>query len=81
MSAEVRGHVTHSRHQQLVDFVNGSFQFDLCSILRIFHCDEDVKILVQVLPVRLPSVLLLLHRQTGGQRVRDMEKSHTHTFI
>ena len=70
MSAEVRGHVTHSGHQQLVDFINGSFQFDLSSILRIFHRDEDVKILVQVLPVRLPSVLLLLHRQTDRQADR-----------
>lgn len=60
-NSEVVGQATHSRNQQLVDFLHGSFEFDLGSILSVFHCDEDMKILVQVLPVRLPPVLLLLH--------------------
>lgn len=52
---------THSRHQQLVDLVHSSFQFDLRSVLSVLHRDEDMKVFVQVLPVRLPPVLLLLH--------------------
>ena len=71
----VRGHVTHSRHQQLVDFLHGSLKFELSSILSVFHRDENVKLLVQVLPVWLPSILLLLqgHRQTDRWEVTDRQ--------
>lgn len=62
---EVRGQVTHRWNQQLVDLLHGSLEFDLGSVLSVLHRDEDVEVLVQMLPVGLPSILLLLERERG----------------
>lgn len=61
---QVRGQGTHSRHEQLGDFIYSSFEFDVGSVLGVFHRDEDMKVLVQVLPVWLPSVLVFLQVET-----------------
>lgn len=51
---------THSRHQQLLDLVDGPLEFDLGPVVRVLHRDQDVEVLAQVLPVGLPPVHLLL---------------------
>lgn len=59
---------THRRDQELLHLLHGSPHLDLGPRLRVLHRDENVQVLVQVLPVRLPSVLLLLKRR--GKEVR-----------
>lgn len=56
---------TYCRHQQLVDFLHGSFELDLSTILSIFYRDQDVQVFIQVFPVGLAAVLLLLGKKHG----------------
>ena len=56
---------THRRHQQLLDLVDGPLEFDLGPVVRVLHCDQDVEVLAEVLPVGLPPVHLLLGDRTG----------------
>lgn len=63
---------TDRRHQELLHFLHGSSHLDLGPRLRVLHRDENVQVLVQVLPVGLPSVLLLLKRGGGD---RDVTKA------
>lgn len=58
---------TDRRHQELLHLLHGSPHLDLGSRLRVLHCDENVQVLVQVLPVWLPSVLLLLKWRRRGE--------------
>lgn len=60
-------HVTHCRDKQLLDFLHGSLEFYLSTVLRVFNCDEHVQVLVQMLPVGLSTVLLLLYRLKDGR--------------
>lgn len=53
---------THSGHEKFLDLVDGPLELDLGAVVRVFHCDQDVEVLVEVFPVGLPSVHLLLKR-------------------
>lgn len=59
---------TYCRYKELLDLLHCSPHLDLCSCLCVFHCDEDMKVFIQVFPVWLPSVLLLLDREIGRAR-------------
>lgn len=70
---------THSRHQQLLDLVDGPLQFDLGPVVRVLHRDQDVEVLAEVLPVGLPPVHLLLGRGGeggGGQQKQAFFEMH-----
>lgn len=51
---------THSGHEKFLDLVDGSLEFDLGPVVCVLHCDQDVEVFAEVLPVGLPSVHLLL---------------------
>lgn len=51
---------THSGHEKFLDLVDGPLEFDLGPVVCVLHCDQDVEVLAEVLPVGLPSVHLLL---------------------
>lgn len=51
---------THHGNQKFLDFVNSSLHLHGSSVLRVLHCDQDMQLVIQVFPVRLPSVKLFL---------------------
>ena len=51
--------LTH-HSEQLLDLLYGPLQLHIGSVLRILHSDEDVQLIVEVLPVGLAAVLVLL---------------------
>ncbi len=59
---------THSGYKELLDLLHCSPHLDLSSGLRVFYCDQDMKVFVKVFPVWLASVLLLLDRDRGKGR-------------
>ena len=46
--------------EQLLDFVHCSLQLQCCSVLWVFHRDQDMQLIIQMLPIRFASVLLFL---------------------
>ena len=52
---------TYGRYEQFLDLFSGVFQLDGRSVLGVFNCDENVKILVQMFPLGFTAHLLLLH--------------------
>jgi len=48
-------------YKELLDLIDGTSQFQLGSVLRVIHRDQHVQLFVQMLPVRLTSVLFFLH--------------------
>lgn len=62
--------VTHCRDEQLLNFLHGSLEFYLSTVLWVFDCDEHMQVLVQMLPVGLSTVLLLLYRLKDGRACR-----------
>lgn len=56
---------THSGHQKFLDLVDGPLELDLGPVVCVLHCDQDMEVLAEVLPVGLPSVhLLLKHKKS-----------------
>jgi hypothetical protein len=57
--------VTHD-NEQLLDFLDGTLHLHLRPVLGVLDRDQDVQLVVQVLPVGLAAVLLLLK---NGKRI------------
>lgn len=64
---------THSGHEKFLDLVDGPLEFDLGAVVCVLHCDQDVEVLAEVLPVGLPSVHLLL-KHTNSLRKKKKKK-------
>ena len=59
--------------QQLLDFIHCSLEFESCSVLGVLDCDQNVELVVEMLPVGFAPVLFLLKHWTdinNGQWVR-----------
>lgn len=61
---------THSGYEEFLDLVDGPLELDLGTVVRVLHCDQDVEVLVEVLPVGLTPVHLLLKHTKIGEKKR-----------
>lgn len=59
---------THSGYEEFLDLVDGPLELDLGTVVRVLHCDQDVEVLVEVLPVGLTPVHLLLKHTKIGEK-------------
>jgi len=59
---------TYGRYEQFLDLFSGVFQLDGRSVLGVFNCDENMKILVQMFPLGFTAHLLLLHAVANTDR-------------
>lgn len=70
---------THSGHEKFLDLVDGPLEFDLGAVVCVLHCDQDVEVLAEVLPVGLPSVHLLLKHTNSLRKKRSSFLNAPHT--
>lgn len=71
---------THSGHEKFLDLVDGPLEFDLGAVVCVLHCDQDVEVLAEVLPVGLPSVHLLLKHTNSLRKKKLFFECTTHNL-
>ena len=53
---------TYSRNEQLLDLLHGLVQFGASSLLHVLALNQNVEIILQMLPIRLATIGLFLER-------------------
>lgn len=74
---------THSGYEEFLDLVDGPLELDLGTVVCVLHGDQDVEVLVEVLPVGLTPVHLLLKHKNRRKKTLGLFEcaSQTHAFL